>query len=167
MYNWFADINHIGLKPEGTLPLPTDPTLTMDVTNNIAELGGTYRFPNAESLEVLGGLRYMEFKLDLAIGENLATTVVDENWVDGFLGLRYTGQISNKFSVILRGDVGAGSSDLVWNAIGSANYAFNNLFSLLVGYRWMDYDYKTGEGADFFAYDIRYEGPVIAAVFSW
>ncbi len=166
-WGWFLDINHIGLTPEGTLPLPTDPTLKIDMTSNIGELGGTYRFPNLESLEVLGGLRYTEFKLDLAIGERLAGTVVDEDWVDAFLGLRYTGQLSEKFAVILRGDVGAGSSDFVWNAIGSVNYSFNNLFSVLVGYRWLDYDYETGEGADFFAYDIRYQGPVIAAVFNW
>jgi hypothetical protein len=166
-WGWFADINHISLNPGGTLPLPNDPTLAIGMTNNVFELAGTYRFPSAESLEVLGGARYTKFKLDLAIGENIAATVVDDNWVDAFLGLRYTGRFSEKFAVILRGDVGAGGSNLVWNAVGSLNYSFNSLFSVLVGYRWMDYDYETGEGADFFAYDIGFEGPVIAAAFSW
>jgi hypothetical protein len=152
------------------LPLPNNPTVEVGLTNNLGELGGSYRFANAESLELIGGARYSKLEIDLNLSNpngSRSITAVDESWWDGFVGLRYTGQISDKFSVKLRGDIGTGDSDLVWNAIATANYSFNDLFSVLLGYRWLDYDYETGEGADKFGYDMRYDGPVVAAVFSW
>ena len=161
----FADAMHISLDPESTLP--NGAPVAVDLTNNIFEVGGIYRFSQAESLELLYGLRYSDFELDAAIGPMPQATIADESWIDGFVGLRKSIPVSDKGTFILRGDIGTGDSDLVWNAIGIFDYRFKEKFSALIGYRWLDYDYETGSGLSRFTYDIAYEGPVLGAVFYW
>jgi hypothetical protein len=38
-------------------------------------------------------------------------------------------------------------------------------FSLDLGYRWLDIDYKTGDGNTLFRYDVLTHGPVLGFVF--
>ena len=92
---------------------------------------------------------------------------MDENCIDGFVGLRKHAIVSDRSRFIFRGDIGAGDSDLTWSASALYAYTFNDRFSALGGYRWLDYDYETGSGPSRFTYDVTYEGPLFAAVFHW
>ena len=162
---FIANLMHIGLDPESTLP--NGAPIATDLTNNVLDLAGIYRPQNTETLEVLYGLRFTEFGLEATIGPAPTATIVYESWVDGFVGLRTVLPASDKGRFVLRGDIGAGDSDMVWSASGLFDYRFNDRFSALIGYRWLDYDYETGSGANRFTYDVTYEGPVMAAVFYW
>ena len=160
-----ADWMHINLAPESSLP--NGAPIATDLTNNVFDLAGIYRPQGHEKLEVLYGLRFTDFSLDAAVGPAPEATLADENWIDFFAGLRSQLPVSEKAKFVLRGDIGAGDSDLTWSASALFDYRFTKHFSALAGYRWLDYDYETGSGADRFAYDVRYEGPVLAAVFYW
>ena len=160
-----VDVMHIGLDPESTLP--NGAPVAVGLTNNIIELGGIYRFSESDSVELLYGLRQSQFEMDVAFGSMPAARLADESWTDGFVGLRKSIMVSEQGKITLRGDIGAGASDFVWNAVGLFDYRFNEKFSALIGYRWLDYDYETGSGANRFTYDITYEGPVLGAVFYW
>ena len=65
-----------------------------------------------------------------------------------------------------RGDIGAGDSDLVWNAVLGLDYRFSNRIAGLLGYRWLDYD-NGQPGPNRFTYDVTYEGPAAALIFNW
>ena len=42
---------------------------------------------------------------------------------------------------------------------------FTDSFSLILGYRWLDIDYSTGEGDELFTYDVLTQGPVVGVGF--
>jgi predicted porin len=160
-----VDLFHLSLAPESTLP--NGASAGVDLTNNILEVGLIYRPDNANGLEVLYGLRAMAFEMDAGIGPGPKKNLADQDWVDAFVGLRKNIALSEKTSFTVRGDVGAGDSDLVWNAGLLLNYHFNKTVSMFGGYRWLDYDYDTGSGLERFAYDVTYQGPAIALRFDW
>ena len=160
-----ADVFHLSLAPEGTLS--NGASAGVDLTNNIFELGGIYRPEAMNGLEVLFGLRAIELELDASIGPSPAKTLIDQDWVDVFVGARKNIALSDKVSFMARGDIGTGDSDLVWNVALLLDYRFNKTVSLFGGYRWLDYDYETGSGPNRFAYDVTYEGPAIALRFDW
>ena len=160
-----ADTMHIGLAPESTLP--TGAALAIDITNNIYELGGIYRPNPSGAVELLFGVRASDFKLETTVAPAPKRTIADESWIDAYIGLRAAAQLSEKWKFMIRGDIGAGDSDFVWNAVATIDYRFTKNFSVLAGYRWLDYDYETGTGASRFTYDVTYQGPALAAVFYW
>ena len=160
-----ANISHIGMDPEGDLP--NGATTAVDLTDNIIELAGVYRPQDSEKLEVIYGIRYSDYEMELALGSTSAITVVDESWIDGFVGLRTKISVSDKSIFLLRGDVGTGDSDITWSATGTYEYRMTDRFSTVIGYRWLYYDLELGSGADTFGYDITYEGPLLAAKFRW
>lgn len=160
-----ADAFHLSLVPESTLP--GGAPIGIDLTNNIFELGGIYRPETLNGLEVLFGVRAMQFEMGASIGPAPKTTLVDQNWVDAFAGARKKFSLSENTGLMIRGDVGTGDSEFVWNAAVLLDYRFNKTISMLGGYRWLDYDYETGSGRDRFTYDVTYEGPAIALRFDW
>ena len=93
--------------------------------------------------------------------------VIDETINDFFIGGRYMRGISGKWSFVGRADVGAGDSDLVWNALVAFDYQFTKLLSGVAGWRALDYDVNTGSGADTFKYDMNHSGPLLALAFHW
>ena len=64
---------------------------------------------------------------------------------DLLFGVRYVGSLGEKWLYTLRGDVGAGDSDRVWNLMGILGHSFgkNGRYVALVGYRHMVAKYET------------------------
>ncbi len=164
-FGLFADYFHLSLAPEAALP--NGVPATVDLTNNIYELGVIYRPDNVKGLDILLGFRGMDIRLDASIGPVPRRNLTDQDWIDVFAGLRKTHAISDKVNFIARADIGTGDSDLVWNASLIFDYRFNKTVSMFGGYRWLDYDYETGRGAEHFSYDVTYQGPAIALRFDW
>lgn len=164
-WGMLVDIFHLSLAPEGLLP--NGVPLGVSLTNNIYELGGTYRPDAMNGVDVIFGLRGVDFELEASVSPVAKTSLANETWVDGFVGLRANIGLSDKFSFMVRGDVGTGASDFVGNAVLILDYRFNKNVSMFGGYRWLTYDYETGSGRDHFAYDVTYEGPAIALRFDW
>jgi len=92
---------------------------------------------------------------------------IDETINDIFIGGRYFRQINDKWSFTGRADIGAGDSDLVWNAFAAFDYRFTKLLSGFIGWRVLDYDVDEGSGADRFKYDMNHSGPLLALAFHW
>lgn len=164
-WGMLANLMHISLDPESTLP--SGATLNIDLKNNIVDVAGTYKTSPTGPFQLLFGLRFTEVKLEGSIPAGPSGTIVDENWVDAFIGGRVVAPFANNWRFIGRADVGTGDSDLTWNVMASVDYRFSNRVSGLLGYRWLDYDYESGQGPNRFAYDVRYEGPLGAVIFYW
>ncbi|MEM7223025.1 MAG: hypothetical protein AAF495_08620 [Pseudomonadota bacterium] len=114
---------------------------------------------------VLGGRLYsVEGELQPARLDKVSES---ETWVDPVVGLRLTSDITPDWNVRLRGDVGGFgvSSDLTWQAMLAVGYSFG-LFgekdaTALFGYRALYVDYQTGGGANRFAVDATFHGPLL------
>jgi len=123
-------------------PLPGGTELVTDGDLTIIEAGMFYR-PSGDAWgwDALFGVRAMDVGADLTLTPPSPLTPRELNGskslTDGFVGVRYVGELGEKWFVSLRGDAGAGDSDLSWNLVGLLGYRFGNSgkYSLLFGYR--------------------------------
>lgn len=169
--NWgvIADYSFLNLAPSAAIP-GTPAVLNVDMKNTIAEVAGLYRFGANNPWQLLGG--YRSYKLDVTISglptpAPVSQITIDETINDFFFGGRYVGKINDKWSFLGRADVGAGDSDLVWNAVLAFDYRFTKLLSGFMGWKVLDYDVDRGSGANTFKYDMRHSGPLLALAFHW
>lgn len=170
--NWgiIADYSFLNLAPSATIP-GTPAVINVDMKNTIAEVAGLYRFGPNNPWQLLAG--YRSYKLDVTINglpsppAPTSQIVIDETINDFFIGGRYMANINDKWSFVGRADVGAGDSDLVWNALVAFDYQFTKLLTGFAGWRALDYDVNTGSGADTFKYDMSHSGPILALAFHW
>ena len=108
-----------------------------------------------------GGFRAMgtEVDFDFTLGPVSRSPSVSANWVDPIIGLRGQVPLSERWTLSGFADVGGFGvgSELTWEAYAGANYAFNDRFSGVLGYRYMSIDYE----GDSLTMDINLYGPLL------
>ena len=166
-WGYYVDFSWIKLTPESTLP--TGRPLNVDFRNPLIEVAGLYRLgtPGVSPWWLVGGLRYMRLDLDVTGIPSpplpFSTLSVKEDITDAFIGARYADKLSERWDFMAQGDVGTGTSELVWSAKLLFNYHFTKSFGAIAGYRWLDYDVEKTD----FAYDAMMSGPLLAVQFRW
>jgi opacity protein-like surface antigen len=129
---------------------------------------GTAGWRTSDKVELFAGVRYNDIAAKVAIGGSAPMTIKrGESWYDPIVGARLWLPLSGAFSCIVRGDVGGFGvgSDFSWQLGAYLRYATTSNSSLLVGYRYLDMDYESGEGAGRFLYDMTIQGPAVG--FNW
>jgi hypothetical protein len=119
--------------------------------------------------EILGGARRWDNEVDVEVDPQVLpgtiATSIDEDWIDPVVGVRYTRAMSEKWQIVLRGDVGGFGvgSDFTAVAAGGVLYSFTEALSLDVQYKalWVDYEDGTKGAPGYFAYDTVTHGPLI------
>jgi hypothetical protein len=127
------------------------------------------------TLDVFAGTRMLDLATDINWGIDGA---VDGIPVGGRTGARSNGDTNWDFIIGTKGrvrfgadnrwfvpyylDVGAGQSDLTWQAMAGLGYSWQSV-DFFVAYRYLDYD--LGESKPF--EDLSLAGPVFALVFRW
>jgi len=119
------------------------------------------------------GFRWWDNDYDVAIRG--AGGIIDnsksrsEDWVDGFVGARWTTPLNDNWSFRARGDIGAGASD--FTAIASAGflYKINERFELDIKYKalWVDYETGTQGTQSYYTYDTVTHGPLLGVTFKF
>jgi hypothetical protein len=139
----FADLLYTDLSEDATttariVGLPVKAGVDISMKSAISTLGVTHRVLESEAgeLNVLAGARYLSLStdLDFRIGP-LRPSVSDSDVVwDGVIGVRGTSALNDRWYLSYYLDVGAGGSDLTWQAVGGINYRFSR-FDAALGYR--------------------------------
>jgi hypothetical protein len=143
----FLDLGKEFERPEGEA----------DFEQWMIEAAGAFRI--ASELSFLFGARYNKLDAELEFSGPLGVTLAgDQDWTDGFVGLLWRHAWGKKWGFSLRGDVGAGGSDLTWHARGAVLYRASEHVSIGFGYRHMDIDFEDDEGAAKFTYDVALSG---------
>jgi hypothetical protein len=177
-WGFLFDFSYINISDSITTPGPGAANINVDFENVLVELGGVYRFyeKGPHAFEGLGGVRFtnMDTEINITGGPPPLPSRVDskQEWWDPIIGARYKWQISEKWRLSLRGDVGVGfgagdTSDSTWNFVGLINFQPWKHVGFLGGYRALDVDYETGTGINQFKYDMLMHGPVIAVNITW
>jgi hypothetical protein len=124
--------------------------------------------------ELLAGTRYYALTGDLTITGprgNAVSFTGARDWWDPIVGTRVTLPLNEAWSVQARGDVGGfginGCSRLSWNIELAALYHCSDRIDLMAGYRWLDANYRRGEGVDRFLYDVQSDGPMVGLTFKF
>ena len=103
----------------------------------------------------------MELEVDL-IGTGISLDE-DEDWIDPIIGLGYTCELNDNWTIKLYGDMGGFgiSSDFTWQGAGLIDYQPWKHVAFAVGYRAIGTDYESGSGSEKFTYDVIVHGPLI------
>jgi hypothetical protein len=118
------------------------------------------------SLDVLGGVRYLELdtEVDLrlnALGRQLAPSrsALGTAW-DGIVGVKGQVKLDDRWYLPYYADIGAGESNLTWQVFAGVGYAFDWGEVSLV-YRHLEWDFDADEKLE----HVRFSGP--AAAVTW
>jgi hypothetical protein len=111
------------------------------------------------SVDAVAGGRFwrMDNSLDLLPGNQPEVKVGQtQNWVDPVLGARFRVNLTKSLFVNLKGDAGGFGvgSQLTWQTYIGIGEEFKQKYSMLLGYRYLDVDYRNGG----FLYDTHMNG---------
>ncbi len=173
-----------GLPPNGMPVVPVDASGKLkasDIQKEL-ELGVAYSFYDHEDMtwQVVGGARFFDYQTDVKIKniqlnlENLPNpieiptqkTTIGDDWAQGFLGVRFASQVSEKWRLRGRYDYGYGGSDnRSWLSEFLMDYRITNWGSIEFGYRMHDITYYSDRKKDGFSYDVTEQGPRVGFIF--
>jgi hypothetical protein len=159
------------------LPVGASANLELGLKGWSWTFGGSYRLATTPryQVDVLAGARLLdiETRLDWGLSGNVGSvaladragsrTTTLKNW-DFIVGAK--GRLAldgaGKWFVPYYFDIGAGDSQMTVQAMTGVGYAFS--WGDVVGsWRYIDYEMKSGS----FTQDLRFSGPMVAAVFHW
>ena len=158
-----ADASYLNLAGSQDINTPGG-TADVGVENLILEGAAGYSF--AENWWVIAGVRYFKLDTDIGFQLDLAPEIrVTDSWTDLFAGLLWRPKLGERWTFSGRFDIGAGGSDLVWNASALIDYRLGKWAAIFAGYRHLDYDYQNQNSG--IKYDMSMSGPVAAFRFFW
>ncbi len=131
----------------------------------VFDLVGAYRF--SSSFEAIAGARYTGLRTTVALTtpRTYREATVSKGWIDPVVGAQAFLPLSRAVQLQLRGDIGGfgvGCS-FTWSALARVNWQVSRTVRLGLGYRWLDQDYETGSGSDYFRWKVLTQGPLVAA----
>jgi hypothetical protein len=134
-----------------------------------AALGATYRI--SEHWQLLAGGMYTDLKLTLDVDRPLQSNrrQRSESWIDPFVGARFATDLNQAWSFSSLGYVGGFGvgSDLMWTLNASFTYSFSERWRMVLGYRYIDFDYEEGSGLQRFRFDVAEHGPAAGLRFDF
>jgi hypothetical protein len=162
----FGDWTYINVEsgasaPRGLLYEGVD----VRVKGNVVEaaLGYAILDSGTSHVDAFAGVRYYGLEGRMSLREGLLagrSATESASWADGVVGLRWGARLGEHWDVGLYGDVGAGGSDLTWQAIASIGYRFS-WGSVVGGWRYLNVDYDKNK----LKIDAAFTGPFIGASF--
>lgn len=173
---FFTDLTFLKLGQTQTTvarpPLPGGTEVMSDVKSTMIEAGGFYRpSEGTDGLDLLVGIRIIDFEMDLRITSpppaGLSTQVTSSKTItDVFAGLRYQAPLNERWSFVLRGDVGTGDTDRAWNALALLGYKLGKKKqkTILFGYRYLEMEFKESGSGLTVETDMVMSGPIVGFV---
>jgi opacity protein-like surface antigen len=149
---------YLKVSDDGSTPGPLFGDLDVDVIQQLYEFAGTYRVVQGRStVDLVGGARYNYVKGEIDLDPGILAGRRESrstDWWDGFVGARVLFPFAGRWSLVGYADIGAGGSDLTWQALAGVNYHFSPAISGKLGYRYLSVDYEESN----FLYDMDTSG---------
>jgi opacity protein-like surface antigen len=159
--NWGGGLDYTYLKLSDT----NDEGVKGEVKSTLTELFALYRANQA--VDVLAGVRFLGLDMSVTGPNEQANADGERDLTDVFAGGRARLPISDTVLFVMRGDIGTGDSDLVWNALLGIDWHVSNSIALRGGYRWLDYDLDKDDASVEAKLDISMSGPFLGVGFQW
>lgn len=140
----------------------------LDSETTMTILQGTvgYRVMDGKTkVYVLGALRYTDLVADMTVKASFNPPIYNgkkhasgsEGWTDAVVGLSVSHQLTDNFALVGYADVGGSSDDNTYQLIAGADWEFKKDYIARVGYRYLSWDYKSGDTT----WDVAASGPYI------
>jgi len=156
------DVNYSRLSDTAYPQGPLLVSAGFEVEQFMGNLALSYRLMENEGtvVDLYGGTRLNWLDVEVsATGANGGTTIRsgDETWADAIVGVRLQTPLGGAWSLRAVGDIGAGDSDLTWQAMGIFVRRLTDNCNFGIGYRAIGVDYQDGG----FTYDVTSHGPIL------
>lgn len=160
------------------IPASVSANLDLTIKGVLWTVAGEYLAISDPShqMYVLGGARLLDVKetLSYAFSADIGpfvgpgrsgSTSVDQSYWDAVIGVkgRFNFGAKREWFVPYYVDVGTGQSDLTWQVFGGIGYQFNSWGSVLAGWRYLDYKFRSSSPIE----SLDFNGPMIGVVFNW
>ncbi len=171
---WGMALDYAFMDLSDDIAGPRGAVLDADVRQGVLEamlVKGTQS--DDAQLDYFAGLRWWDNDVDVTIDPVLlpgtVSASVEEDWVDLFVGVRWKNPINEKWSFVLRGDIGTGGADFTASTVIGFRYRIGELTELDLGYKALLVDYETGTPGQpgYFMYDTTTHGPIIGLMFKF
>lgn len=174
---WTLLVDLLSIKLSDAQQTPLNGTVEFSPSFTIAELGAAYdvdtemdRKGFRRVTQVLGGVRYTAMALTITPAL-LPTISGRQEWLDPFVGVRYQQQLSTRWDLSARADIGGfgigDASDFTWNTVLIFSAHLARQWDANLGWRVLHYNYENGAGASLFQYDATLSGPVIGFTYQY
>lgn len=155
--NWilFLDGTYINIDDKKNTPLGP---FRVEVEQSVLQAAVGYKLIEEPRLALdvgLGG-RYLYTDVDVNVPLDISNISRSKDWADPVIVARLTAHFTDRCYGVLAGDIGGFgvSSDLTAQVYALAGYSFTDAVSLLLGYRYLYFDYEDGD----FSYDVSTSG---------
>ena len=168
-FGLMMDLVYTDIEDGDSTPAPFFSTISARTKSWIVSAAGLYRLYEGQGahIDALAGARYwsvdtkMSLKAGLLPGRNVSHR---EEWFDPIIGCKGLTFI-NESKFFISGAMALGGfsvgSMLMWDVSANLGYEWMELFSITIGYRYLDVDYDRND----FIYDISQSGPVLGFSF--
>ena len=135
---------------------------SFDFSGATLELSAGYQPASWQNTKLIFGARGVEVTMDVALNPGPSGSG-SASFVDPIIGVQYQQTFANKWGVAARGDIGSGSSELMFNAGLAGTYSFDDTFMLLFGYRYLKMEFEDSD----LLLDLSLQGYSIGFQFAW
>jgi hypothetical protein len=136
-YGLFGDLVFLSLEPDPE-PANVGGRTQTQLDSTIVE-AGYLKKSSRVGLEL--GIRYWDFELELQ-PTTLPSVERSQDWIDGFVGLRTSREINDKWNWTTRANIGAGGADLTFGVDLTFGREFSSGSQFVVGFKLLDIDYE-------------------------
>lgn len=147
-----------------------NPMAKVDPALGIVTFGGLRRVNDWADVTFGGRWNHLDTEIQVLQGP-AAGMKVDKarDWVDPTVGVLLRTPKEHRFHAALAADIGGFGvgSDLSWSVTSTVGVRVGERGSLEVGWRSIDVDYETGEGASRFEWDVRIQGPIAGFTYTF
>ena len=169
-WSFYLDLIYLGLGDSSTRELTIDgvtfdSNIEADIDTWLLNTGVGYNLVNTDSgvLDVIAGVRYMDLEATVETNHpRHPGSEASKDFVDFVVGARGSMNINENWYVPYVLDVGAGDSDLTWQAFAGIGYRYD-WGDVKLGYRYISYDFDDS----MFLKDLDMSGGVLGVTFKF
>ncbi|MFC1796119.1 hypothetical protein ACFL1V_03380 [Pseudomonadota bacterium] len=159
------------VPPYGGGNIGLDVNANLDMKSLIVHMGGGYNLYNdgeATTTDVIAGVRYLDLSTDLLLdfqvnpsgpGLEISQSVSEDVW-DAIVGFRGVISLGDRWFMPWGGNIGAGDSDLTWQAMAGVGFKAAPWADIALTYRYLKWEFD-----DMAIDDLAIAGPLLGVVF--
>ena len=120
------------------------------------------------SFQLLAGARFLDIEVELGLktrpplDPGKSDGSFDDNVWDGVVGIMGFYNLTDRWFVPYRVDVGTGDTDYTWHVLAGIGYKFDS-FKMLAGYRHLEWEFEDDAALK----DLQVSGPIVGAIFTF
>ena len=158
------------LPPIEGSPITVTTDATLGLKGTVLQMAGGFNFYKdyRSTTDVILGVRYMDLSSDLSLNFDLGLPDREQNFktslsgdiIDGIIGLKSRLELSERWNLLFYGDIGAGDSDMTWQAMAGATFRASERTEIVLTYRRLDWKIRGDK-----IHDLSFAGPMLGAIF--